>query len=197
MAQGGRYSAGFWSGFASSALSPLIGSARSFEGKVAMSAIVGGTASALGGGKFANGAVSAAFVMMYNEWAHDRQALVVDRAKRILQTSSISQKIKNRLHYLLSRNKVLYVDSYDKPSAGWKDGIYRGWSRHGVIALTSALWNSDGTVNEYQLTETMLHEMTHQIWSGPSQNHPAGFREFYRQQTENYYSSGDNALDLF
>jgi hypothetical protein len=35
-----------------------------------MSAIVGGTASALGGGKFANGAVSAAFVMMYNEWAH-------------------------------------------------------------------------------------------------------------------------------
>jgi len=70
MAQGGRYSAGFWSGFASSALSPLIGSARSLEGKVAMSAIVGGTASELGGGKFANGAVTAAFVMMYNHMAH-------------------------------------------------------------------------------------------------------------------------------
>ena len=35
-----------------------------------MQAIVGGTAAELGGGKFANGAVTAAFVMMYNEWAH-------------------------------------------------------------------------------------------------------------------------------
>jgi len=69
-AQGGRWSAGFWSGFASSALSPLASSASTLEGKVALSAIVGGTASELGGGKFANGAVTAAFVMMYNEWAH-------------------------------------------------------------------------------------------------------------------------------
>ena len=35
-----------------------------------MSAIVGGTASELGGGKFANGAVTGAFVMMYNHMAH-------------------------------------------------------------------------------------------------------------------------------
>jgi len=35
-----------------------------------MQAIVGGTAAELGGGKFANGAVTAAFVMMYNHMAH-------------------------------------------------------------------------------------------------------------------------------
>lgn len=35
-----------------------------------MAAIVGGTASKLGGGKFANGAVSGAFVHMYNHMAH-------------------------------------------------------------------------------------------------------------------------------
>ena len=35
-----------------------------------MQAIVGGTAAELGGGKFANGAVTAAFVMMYNDMAH-------------------------------------------------------------------------------------------------------------------------------
>jgi hypothetical protein len=35
-----------------------------------MNAIVGGTASELGGGKFANGAVTGAFVMMYNEMGH-------------------------------------------------------------------------------------------------------------------------------
>ena len=69
-AQGGKWSAGFWSGFASSALAPLASSASTFEGKIAMSAIVGGTASELGGGKFANGAVTGAFVMMYNEMGH-------------------------------------------------------------------------------------------------------------------------------
>ena len=63
--QGGRYSGGFWSGFASSLLSPLASSAGTFEGKIAMNAIVGGTASELGG-KFANGAVSGAFVHMFN-----------------------------------------------------------------------------------------------------------------------------------
>ena len=35
-----------------------------------MSAIVGGTAAELGGGKFANGAVTGAFIMMYNELGH-------------------------------------------------------------------------------------------------------------------------------
>jgi len=44
--------------------------AKSFGGKMAISAIVGGTASRLGGGKFANGAVSAAFVHMYNAMGH-------------------------------------------------------------------------------------------------------------------------------
>jgi len=69
-AQGSTWHAGFWSGFASSALAPLAQGAGTTEAKVAMSAIVGGTASELGGGKFANGAVTGAFVMMYNELGH-------------------------------------------------------------------------------------------------------------------------------
>ena len=68
-AQGGRWSAGFWSGFAGSALSPLT-SYVDPKYKIAVQAIVGGTAAELGGGKFANGAVTAAFVMMYNHMAH-------------------------------------------------------------------------------------------------------------------------------
>jgi len=69
-AQGGKYSEGFWSGFASSALGGIIGKAKTLGGQTAMAAIVGGTASKLGGGKFANGAVSGAFVHMYNHMAH-------------------------------------------------------------------------------------------------------------------------------
>jgi ABC-type xylose transport system permease subunit len=34
--------------------------------KVILSAVIGGTAEALGGGKFANGAVTGAYVMMFN-----------------------------------------------------------------------------------------------------------------------------------
>jgi len=81
-AQGGKWSAGFWSGFASSALAPLASSASTFEGKIAMSAIVGGTASELGGGKFANGAVTGAFVMMYNEMGHTYKTNVQTPAER-------------------------------------------------------------------------------------------------------------------
>ncbi len=67
-AQGGKWSAGFWSGFAGSALAPFAGRST------AAAAIVGGTASVVGGGKFANGAVSAAFVHMYNFSAHPTPA---------------------------------------------------------------------------------------------------------------------------
>jgi len=49
-----------------SALDGTIGKIKSFGGQTAMAAIVGGTTAKLGGGKFANGAVSGAFVHMFN-----------------------------------------------------------------------------------------------------------------------------------
>ncbi len=69
-AQGGTWRGGFWSGFAASAFSPgtTIGGdgATGFTARTSIAAVVGGTASELGGGKFANGAVSGAFVHMFN-----------------------------------------------------------------------------------------------------------------------------------
>jgi len=69
-ARGQTFRSGFWSGFASSALSPgttLGGSGGGgFTLRTSIASIVGGTASKLGGGKFANGAVSGAFVHMFN-----------------------------------------------------------------------------------------------------------------------------------
>jgi hypothetical protein len=41
--------------------------------RLAMTAIAGVTVSSISGGKFANGAVFAAFVMMYNDMAHEVQ----------------------------------------------------------------------------------------------------------------------------
>ena len=68
-AQGGKFEHGFMSGFVSSlggsfmqANSPNM----STGAQITMAAVIGGTAEKLGGGKFANGAVTGAYVMMFN-----------------------------------------------------------------------------------------------------------------------------------
>ena len=70
MVQGGTFKSGFASGFASSFFSPgteLGGdNAGGFTLRTTIAGVVGGTASEIGGGKFSNGAVSGAFVHMFN-----------------------------------------------------------------------------------------------------------------------------------
>jgi RHS repeat-associated protein len=70
--QGGEFRHGFYAAFASSAASGPIRELMpdSMTGRTAAAAIVGGTASAIGGGKFANGAVTAAFTHLFNDEAH-------------------------------------------------------------------------------------------------------------------------------
>jgi RHS repeat-associated protein len=73
-AMGGQFRHGFYAGFTASAAGGAIGkipgkSAVAVAERVSAAAVVGGTASALGGGKFANGAVSGAFVRLFNEEA--------------------------------------------------------------------------------------------------------------------------------
>ena len=84
---GGSFRAGFLSGGFTQAASPLIGMgesdvnvANSFS-RISAAAIVGGTASALGGGKFANGAVTGVFIQAFNHEAH-RESLR-QRAQRL------------------------------------------------------------------------------------------------------------------
>ena len=59
--QGGSFRAGFFSGL-SSALDVGTKGYGGFVARMMIMAVVGGTAAAIGGGKFANGAVGAAFV---------------------------------------------------------------------------------------------------------------------------------------
>jgi RHS repeat-associated protein len=68
--QGGRFESGFFAG----AVGSIAGSFGTFRGnqevQLTVAVVLGGTASVLGGGKFANGAVSAAFVVMFNHWGY-------------------------------------------------------------------------------------------------------------------------------
>jgi RHS repeat-associated protein len=78
-AQGGRWSSGFWSGFASSGFSVGTKDYGGFVGRTAIMGIVGGTVSEISGGKFANGAVSGAFVHMFNAEAdYEKWASEID-----------------------------------------------------------------------------------------------------------------------
>jgi RHS repeat-associated protein len=69
MAQGGKFEHGFLSGFVSSLGGSYMQANAPHMSKgaqVALAAVIGGTAEALGGGKFSNGAVTGAYVMMLN-----------------------------------------------------------------------------------------------------------------------------------
>lgn len=68
--QGGKFGDGFAGAGVSEALSPAVSSLHNEGGRVTVAAIIGGTASKLSGGKFINGAFSAAFGQLFNDEAH-------------------------------------------------------------------------------------------------------------------------------
>ena len=72
-ASGGQFRHGFYAGFATGASEEGIGKwAQGSPAKgITAAAVVGGTASAIGGGKFANGAVSGAFTYLFNYLEHE------------------------------------------------------------------------------------------------------------------------------
>lgn len=75
--QGGKFEHGFLSGFVSSlggSFMQAYGGNMYIGTQVALSAAIGGTAEALGGGKFANGAITGAYVGLFNHAMHQTQA---------------------------------------------------------------------------------------------------------------------------
>ncbi len=74
--RGGNIKHGFISGLASAAGGSAIGkygSGLSVAGKVAANAVLTGTVTELGGGKFANGAITGAYEMMFNTLLHQKR----------------------------------------------------------------------------------------------------------------------------
>ena len=80
---GGEFEAGLYAGAFSSAVGSLmqLESLKAYTGNIvtstAIAAVVGGTASEMGGGKFINGAITGAFINMFNHSAHNRVDRVV------------------------------------------------------------------------------------------------------------------------
>ncbi|PJB57803.1 MAG: hypothetical protein CO098_10705, partial [Bacteroidetes bacterium CG_4_9_14_3_um_filter_41_19] len=84
--QGGRFEHGFFSGFFSSmgmgGMSNILGNNTLAYGIIG--AAIGGTAESLGGGKFANGAVTGAFVGLFNHGMHlEEEAFNEEQLKKM------------------------------------------------------------------------------------------------------------------
>jgi len=83
------------SGAFTAALSPMIGGIDSGNKginayRTAAAALVGGTAAELGGGKFANGAITGAFVQMFNDEIYNK---VIRRAGELIRGKSVLEDI--------------------------------------------------------------------------------------------------------
>ena len=93
--QNGSGKGGFLGGFAASLLGGVVSSVQnaSTPVKVAMAAIAGGTASVLGGGKFSNGAMSGAFIMMFNDLVLENTSAARGMHRRISVYSKDGKRI--------------------------------------------------------------------------------------------------------
>jgi RHS repeat-associated protein len=93
--RGGNMKHGFISGLVSSAGGAAIskyGSGIGAAGKVAANAVLSGTVAELGGGKFANGAITGAYAMLFNDLMHEitTKTSASVKIKRLLQNAKMN-----------------------------------------------------------------------------------------------------------
>ena len=119
---GGKFMASFASGFISSAFSVAKNTFASLGeaaivARTTVMALVGGVTSELTGGKFANGAVSAAFVHLFNaEAGYPKKFLKVTRGRALTHAEYDEQYRKNpAFRAMLERGRMLHENG--KPFA--------------------------------------------------------------------------------
>jgi hypothetical protein len=137
-ASGGSCKSGAMAGAAGSFGAPLIGGAGlGMVGGTAASAVLGGLASVAGGGKFGNGAVTAAFGYLYNELGSNAQRGYGDDGNSWLAKAFLGMDAEATLRNYLQSNYPL--DGWTKATVFYPDGTW------GFIDL---LRGSEGTIFE-------------------------------------------------
>jgi RHS repeat-associated protein len=187
-AQGGNFRAGFWSGFASSGFSVGTKGYGNQYSRAAIMAVVGGTVSEVTGGKFANGAVTGAFVHLFNDAMLDaeREAFVLKRVRNILNDPHVTDEYKSKIQVLLTTNKIYYTDDgfAEASGSGATEGtmiknVFFGTSSlsSGRIRITGEIWRHPNIGRSIErigkeVDFTFLHEVKHLITK--SIYHPGG-----------------------
>ena len=119
--QGGRFELGFISAFTSSlALSYTTGKSNDPLAIMGIGAAIGGTAEALGGGKFANGAVTGAFVGLFNHGMHEDktqdEVKLVDISQTVGQFDWNDLSPNDRAQYIIEYYRVWDYEKYGEPT---------------------------------------------------------------------------------
>jgi len=157
MAQGGTFKSGFASGFSSSFFSPGTTGKGGFFGRTSIAAIVGGTASALGGGKFSNGAISGAFVHMFN--AEARQYLKSLSVRQMAQVSKFKRYIQKM--NLKTFNKHFGINITDSELNLYKQEIYSQLNpaiiKGAYDAATQAIKDIGGVRSSFAPVKSVYH----------------------------------------
>jgi hypothetical protein len=124
--RGGNCGAGALSGGFAAAAGPLVGDlGLKGTGAPVARAVIGGTASVLGGGKFANGAVTAAFIYLYNDSVHRE-----DQYNELVKEYDVSDPnfhMEGRMDKICSSSSP-WCDStdWDRAFEGLRRGAYPG-----------------------------------------------------------------------
>ena len=172
--QGGSFRAGFFSGLSSALDIGTVGYGT-IVGRTVIMAVVGGTASVLGGGKFANGAMSGAFVHLFNaEMEHDRQELLLKRARAILaDPKNLPAKYISTLKRMIDDGRLLYEKNYMRTvtlpdgTSGLRSVYGTADIKTGTIRITSLIWhnwNAKGLPYDDligQIDYDIIHELQH------------------------------------
>jgi hypothetical protein len=152
-AQGGSFKAGFLSGF-SSAVDVGTSGYGGVVGRTTIMGIVGGTASALGGGKFSNGAMSGAFTHMFNAegvakrltFAKAREHYVENSSKQIsvLASSVDLSKVKVSDFKYIGHKRPVQLFFHGDEYSNFNDAL-----TYGGITLVYAGGNQVGIIPDY------------------------------------------------
>ena len=137
---GGSFGAGFLSGSLGSYLGSSGHSKNMFEmiGNTARDAVVGGTISVIGGGKFANGAQTGAFRYLFNEWTHAGQTIIKTT------TSGFNKESWRRVKSNYLRGEPLKVDS-TKIAVEMRNNATLPWYQQRISVSVSPI-NADGSL---------------------------------------------------
>ncbi|KAF0204070.1 MAG: RHS repeat-associated core domain [Bacteroidetes bacterium] len=181
LTQGGKFEHGFLSGFVSSLGGSYIDKFRgdmSGAEKIAISAAIGGTAEALGGGKFANGAVTGAYVMALNHMGENFQA---NKDKRNVPPKEWLETKVAELIELERRKNILEMKNSNGPFAPYSFDMdwagYSNWNgyHHDLTSYDINL-TIDGEIYsahiEYRHAGVKSSNMVTDIW-------PAGQAKYY------------------
>ena len=126
--------------------------------KIVSSAVLGGTISEIGGGKFANGAISAAYSMLFNEMKHKQQVKKTKNYENAIRTFlkeavpgtkytadqltefGIPSDVKKLV-------KSFTVNSHSSISVDWDNGGIIGKAKFKAIEALSPARLTDGIIN--------------------------------------------------